>query len=148
MLETNGFVILFSGDHSVGIQSSYFFLNGSFCFEDQGEMDAFTEDLASLFEGHQTDWKPDVVTIEEWDRMIHQEEVASGHEGLHHKYIVSRSDGKPIDPGNRYFVLKIAGKGDEKHLKASKKAVLTYAEEIKDSLPELASDLFKMFGRK
>lgn len=32
--------------------------------------------------------------------------------GLYCKYILERADGTPIEPGNEYFILKVAGKGD------------------------------------
>lgn len=66
--------------------------------------------------------------------------------GLHKKYLVLRSDGKPIDPDNEYFCLKIAGKGDPRHIDACKKALMVYAEEIRDYLPELSKDLKDNYG--
>ena len=62
-------------------------------------------------------------------------------DGLYGKYKIERTDGKPIDPENEYFVLKVKGIGDQKHIDACRKAVITYAEEIYRELPELANDL-------
>jgi len=61
--------------------------------------------------------------------------------GLYNKYVITRSDGSPIDPENQYFVLKISGKGDEAHIKASRAGALRYALEIKKELPELAANI-------
>ena len=63
-------------------------------------------------------------------------------DGLYGKYKIQRTDGKPIDPENEYFVLKVKGVGDKKHIAACRKAVITYAEEMRWELPELANDLF------
>lgn len=61
--------------------------------------------------------------------------------GLINKYIISRRDGTPIDPEDEYFVLKVSGKGDPIHIAACRKAVIAYAEAIKDHLPILSEDL-------
>lgn len=65
---------------------------------------------------------------------------------LYKKYKIERTDGKPIDPENEYFVLKVKGSGDKKHIEACKKAVLVYAEEMREELPDLANDLFLRYG--
>lgn len=67
--------------------------------------------------------------------------------GLYGKYIITRLDGTPIDPENEYFILKVAGNGDPEHMKACRAAVLKYAEEIKDHLPELSKDLIDKYGQ-
>lgn len=66
--------------------------------------------------------------------------------GLYGKYIVKRTDGTPIDPGNEYLVLKVKGHGDPKHIAACRKGAIAYAEAIKDHLPELANDIIKRYG--
>lgn len=66
--------------------------------------------------------------------------------GLYQKYYIRRTDGQEIDPENEYFILKVAGKGDPKHIAACKKAIITYALNIKQYLPELAKDLIERYG--
>ena len=83
--------------------------------------------------------------------------------GLHQKYFIQKIKGykgrddffgkgiKPIfeqvDPDAEYFVLRLDNGGsDPVHIAACKKAVLTYAAEIKDHIPELAKDLIKRYG--
>ncbi len=67
--------------------------------------------------------------------------------GLHQRYIVAKSNGKPVDPKAEYFVLRVDKNGnDPKHIDACRKAVLTYAENIRECLPELAQDLIDRYG--
>lgn len=80
--------------------------------------------------------------------------------GLHLRYHIQKYDGqgyvgrdffqqplyqpiyKDVDPNAEYFVLRLDKNGsDPKHIKACRKAILTYCNEIKDHLPELAADL-------
>jgi len=61
--------------------------------------------------------------------------------GLYHRYTISKTDGSPINPKNIYFVLKISGEGDTEHIRASKLAALTYADEIENHSPQLAKDI-------
>jgi hypothetical protein len=65
--------------------------------------------------------------------------------GLFGKYVIQRSDGTPVDPKDEYFVLKVSGDGDPKHIEACRKAAITYANEIKGLLPELADDLISRY---
>ena len=66
--------------------------------------------------------------------------------GLHQRYIVAKSNGKPVDPKAEYFVLRVDLNGsDPKHIEACRKAVITYAENIKEHLPELAQDLIERY---
>ncbi len=67
-------------------------------------------------------------------------------EGLYEKYKIERTDGKPIEPENEYFILKVKGIGDQKHIEACRKAVITYAEEMQKELPELSNDLRVRYG--
>ena len=67
--------------------------------------------------------------------------------GLHRRYIVSKTSYKPVDEGAEYFVLRVDKNGkDPKHVAACRKAVLKYAEEIADHLPELSKDLINRYG--
>jgi hypothetical protein len=50
-----------------------------------------------------------------------------------------------MEPGFEGFVLRLDEGGDSKHVEACRKAVLTYAEEIKDYLPQLSKDLFDRY---
>jgi hypothetical protein len=61
--------------------------------------------------------------------------------GLHNKYVINRADGTPINPNNVYFILKLEGEGDSIHMEACRKAILKYAYEIENYLPELSKDI-------
>lgn len=63
------------------------------------------------------------------------------NEGLHRKYEIRHTDGSPVDPNGQYFVLKL-NSADPAHREACRAALQTYAEKIKDVLPQLAKDLF------
>jgi hypothetical protein len=69
------------------------------------------------------------------------------NKGLFGKYIIKKADGSPIDKGAEYFVLRLNGDGDINHIEACKKAVLVYAEQIKDHLPLLSQDLIAKYGK-
>lgn len=67
--------------------------------------------------------------------------------GLYGKYIISKTNGNPINEDAEYFILRLdEGCRDKKHLAACKKAALAYAESIKSHLPKLASDLVKRYN--
>ncbi len=66
--------------------------------------------------------------------------------GLHQKYVVSKANGNPIDETAEYFVMRLDWNGDHKHVEAGRKAVLTYAKEIKEHLPKLSKDLIDRYG--
>jgi hypothetical protein len=51
-----------------------------------------------------------------------------------------------VNPDNVYFLLKLEGEGDPKHIAACRRAVLRYAHEIKDHLPQLAEDIFERYS--
>lgn len=62
--------------------------------------------------------------------------------GLYKRYYISKVSGEPIDEDAEYFILRLDGGGsDPKHIAACRKAVITYADEIKEHLPELSKDL-------
>ncbi len=70
--------------------------------------------------------------------------------GLLNKYIISKTDGSTIDKDAEYFILRLDlqdmhSKENTFHRIACRKAILTYAEEIKDVLPELAKDLINKY---
>lgn len=53
----------------------------------------------------------------------------------------------PVDPRAEYFVLRLdKDSKDKKHLEACRKAVLVYANEIKEHLPQLSKDLIERYG--
>lgn len=55
----------------------------------------------------------------------------------------------PVDKNAEYFILRLDEHGkDQKHINACRKAVLTYAEEIREHLPELSNDLIKRYEGK
>ena len=67
--------------------------------------------------------------------------------GLYQRYIVSMSNGDPVDKKAEYFILRLDKNcRDKNHLEACRKAVLTYANEIKEHLPELSKDLIARYG--
>ncbi len=67
--------------------------------------------------------------------------------GLYNRYHIAKANGKPVDPNAEYFVLRLDENGsDPKHIAACRKAVLVYADEIKDLLPALAKDLMDKYS--
>ena len=88
---------------------------------------------------------PDLRTGAKLNKMIPTRE--ENPNGLHQRYIVSKTSGKPVDEDAEYFVLRVDKNGkDPKHIAACRKAVLKYAEEIADHLPELSKDLINRYG--
>lgn len=68
--------------------------------------------------------------------------------GLIKKYFITKADGTEFPEDFDAFVLRLdEGQSDKIHLEACRKAVLTYAEEIKDHLPLLSQDLKTKYGR-
>jgi|SRR5690606_9878114 len=54
---------------------------------------------------------------------------------------------KEVDEGSEYFVMRLdEGGSDPRHIQACRKAVLHYAELIKDHLPDLSRDLIERYG--
>ena len=69
-------------------------------------------------------------------------------EGLHQCYIVSKTDGEPVDDNAEYFVMRLdEGGNDIKHIRACRKAVRTYAKKIKKHLPQLSKDLLDRYPK-
>ena len=67
--------------------------------------------------------------------------------GLYNRYIVSKVSGEPVDDVAEYFVLRLDEYGDDpKHIAACRKAIMTYAEEIKEHLPQLSADLIERYA--
>ena len=67
--------------------------------------------------------------------------------GLHQRYHILKASGEPIDANAEYFVLRLDDMGkDPKHIAACRKAIITYAAEIKDHLPELSKDLYERYA--
>jgi hypothetical protein len=67
--------------------------------------------------------------------------------GLHQRYYVEKVDGEPIDPKAEYFILRLDNYGsDPKHIAACRKAIITYAKEIKNHLPKLSKDLIERYA--
>lgn len=67
--------------------------------------------------------------------------------GLYQRYVVSKSDGTPIDPKAEYFILRLDPFGsDPWHINAGRAAVLLYAQIIEKILPELAKDLREKYS--
>lgn len=66
--------------------------------------------------------------------------------GLINKYIISKTDGFPVDPDAKYFVLRLDVNGDREHVIACRKAINTYLQAIRDYLPDLSNDLEVLYG--
>ena len=69
--------------------------------------------------------------------------------GLFRKYTITKADGTPVAPGFLGFVLRLDEGAEPKHRKACLAALKTYADEIADTLPELARDLrikYELYG--
>ena len=66
---------------------------------------------------------------------------------LYNKYKVTKTNGSLVNPNTEYFVLRLDKEGDKKHVEACRKAILIYAEEIKDYLPELSQDLIEKYEK-
>lgn len=68
--------------------------------------------------------------------------------GLHKRFILQKANGEPIDEHAEYFILRLDEHGrDKKHIEACKKAVLCYANEIKEHLPKLSEDLIERYSK-
>ena len=65
--------------------------------------------------------------------------------GLQIKYRVTKAHGEPVN--GFCFVLRTES-SDEIHNEACRKAILTYAENIKEHLPQLAEELIIRFDKK
>ena len=84
--------------------------------------------------------------------------------GLHQRYVIRKVVGakitnqilgtynlitKPVDPLSEYFVMRLDNGGkDPVHIDACRKAVLYYAELIKDHIPQLSKDLIERYSPK
>lgn len=67
-------------------------------------------------------------------------------DGLYQRYIVEKVSGEPVGDNAEYFVLRLDKYGDDQiHIAACRKAIMTYADEIKDHLPKLSNDLIKRY---
>lgn len=96
--------------------------------------------------------------------MANLQTIKENPKGLYQRYVIRKVIGvkskknhfgdyigkqlvtKDVDPEAEYFVLRLDfGGKDPKHILACRKAIHTYANEIKDHLPELAKDLIKRY---
>jgi hypothetical protein len=67
--------------------------------------------------------------------------------GLYGRYIVQKVSGEPVGDDAEYFVLRLDKYGDDPiHIAACRKAIMTYAEEIREHLPKLANDLIERYS--
>ena len=57
--------------------------------------------------------------------------------GLYKKYIISKTDGSPVDPDAEYFVLRI---DKDRHART---AILVYAENIKSENEQFYKDILE-----
>lgn len=66
--------------------------------------------------------------------------------GLIHKYIITKTNGSPIDENAEYFVLRLdEGGSDPKHIAACREAIICYAKSIKDHIPKLSEELLNKY---
>jgi hypothetical protein len=63
-------------------------------------------------------------------------------DGIHQKYQILHTDGRPVDTEAFYWVLRIDAGGEPKHISACRKSLKVYADEIKATLPKLADELY------
>lgn len=64
--------------------------------------------------------------------------------GLLEKYSIEHTDGRPIEIGAKYFVMRLDyHNGDVEYTKACKRAMMSLAIDIKDSYPTLSIDIFR-----
>lgn len=75
---------------------------------------------------------------------------AENPKGFHRKYIILKADSnKRVSRDAEYFILRLDAAGKDRiHVNACRKAVLLYAEEIKNHLPKLAADLIKRYSEQ
>ena len=66
-------------------------------------------------------------------------------EGLKLKYLLTKADGSPVDLNGDYFIIKLNSK-TRWHREASIKAILAYAESVKNDAPQLAADIIAKYG--
>ena len=72
--------------------------------------------------------------------------------GLHQRYAVTRADGSPTDASAVYFVLRLDGRGDDKHhIAACQAAALEYVDRISGNdeaghLWPVADDLLELIS--
>ena len=67
--------------------------------------------------------------------------------GFHARYSVSKLDGSPMPEGFESFILRLDdGARDKVHLRACREAVLTYADYIATTKPQVARDLYQRYN--
>ena len=66
-------------------------------------------------------------------------------EGLKLKYLLTKVDGSLVDSDADYFILKLNSK-TRWHREASIKAILAYADSVKQDAPQLSADIIKKYG--
>lgn len=67
--------------------------------------------------------------------------------GLYIKYIIKKTNGEPVSNDFIGFVLRLDEFGEPNHVKACRKAILVYANEIENFIPELAKDIKKEYEK-
>jgi len=74
-VRVSGFLIHSQGDSSVGIPNGDWRLSGEFFFDSKDDVNDFRKALADVFE-HVTDPKPTVITFEQYEYELYNEELA------------------------------------------------------------------------
>lgn len=71
-----------------------------------------------------------------------QEKQDFKKQGLLSKYRIEKVNGNPLSKGSKYFVLRYDNGGSDMiHIRACQKALLVYAEEVRDHIPKLSLEL-------
>ena len=65
--------------------------------------------------------------------------------GLHHRYVITKANGEPVDPRAEYFVLRLDFFGnDRQHIAACRVAALAWCDAAPPHLRQVADELRKM----
>lgn len=93
----------------------------------------------------------DIPTIDENPKGLHQKYVIRKVTGVKRNGFIGRPTlvTTPVDSDAEYFILRLDDRcKDKKHVEACRKAVLHYADLIKDHIPELSKDLIERYKNK
>jgi len=66
--------------------------------------------------------------------------------GFYAKYEIRKIDGRPVDTHAEYFVLRLDDEGEPAHVRACRAAIVEYARNMLDHIPQLAQDLLERYG--
>ena len=72
-------------------------------------------------------------------KVEYDKEIKDKNQGWYQKYIITKTNNKPVDPDADYFVLRLDIQ--DKYGEASLQALKTYATVIREVNPDLARDI-------